>query len=146
MKIFEAQLHASRLRALSLAILIVSAVFFLVSALKSITWAVHGDTTALAPLAQSIQHLIHLIYEKTDYLSWVWQVAPVVNPRKINTAGNYGFLFITCCAALGRLMLDSSNHLSARIKKTIRRVEELGWEQSLLAQQGVMSGQKADVL
>lgn len=146
MKIFEEKRRVSRMRALSLIILSVSAVVFLVSALKSIAWAVHSDTTALASLAQGIQRLIHLVYEKTQFLSWVWQVAPVVNPRELNSSGNYGVLFITCCGALGHLMLDSANHLSVRIKKTIRRVEEFGWEQALLAQQGLASGQKPDVL
>lgn len=146
MKIFEAQRRVSRLRALSLVIIIVSALFFLVSALKSIAWAVQGDTTALASFAHEIQRLIYLVYEKTQVLSWVWHVAPVVNPRELNSSGNYGFLFVTCCGALGRLMLDSAHHLSARIKKIICRVEEQGWEQALLAQQGLVYGQKRDVL
>lgn len=146
MKIFEAQHRVSRLRALSLLILIVSGVFFLIAALKSMAWAIHGDTTALAPLTQGIQRLIQLIYEKTDFLPWVWHAAPVVNPREFNSAGNYGFLFIACCVALGRLMLDSANHLRARINKTILRVEEAGWEQSLLAEQGLAFGQRPDVL
>lgn len=146
MKIIQAQRRASRLRILSLAILIGFVLIFLVSGLKSIAWAVQGDTTALAPLAQGIQRLIYFVYEKTQLFSWVWHVAPVVNPRELNSSGNYGFLFVTCCGALGRVMLDSANHLSARIKKTILRIEEQGWEQGLLAQQGIVSEQKPDVL
>jgi hypothetical protein len=44
------------------------------------------------------------------------------------------------------LIWDSASHLAARIKRTIQRVEELGWEQTLLGQQGQFAGQKPDVL
>ncbi len=146
MKILEAQRRVSRLRAFSLAALVASSIFLLVTGLKSIAWGVQGDTTALAPVAHGIQRLVHFVYEQTQFLSWAWQVAPIANPRDLNSPGNYGLLFIACCGALGRLMWDSAAHLSSRIKKTIRRVEEFGWEQALLAQQGLVSGQKPDVL
>lgn len=43
-------------------------------------------------------------------------------------------------------MWDSASSLSSRIKKTILKVEELGWEQELMAQRGQIAGAKPDVL
>lgn len=146
MKISEAQRRVSRLRALSWIILIVSVVFILISALKSIAWAVEGNASVLAPLTQGLQRLVYVAYEKTQALNWVWRIAPVINQRELNSSGNYGFLFLICVGALGRLMLDSANHLSARIKRVILRVEEQGWEQALHTQQGRVTEQKPDAL
>jgi hypothetical protein len=146
MKIYEAQHRVWRLRAISLTVLVAFSGFLMVAGLKSIAWAVQGDSTAFAPFAQGVLRIIRALYEKTQFLSWGWQVAPIANPRELNSPGNYGFLFIICCGALGRVMWDSASHLSARIKKTLLRVEELGWEQSLLAQQGLVSREKPDAL
>ncbi|MEC5400106.1 YniB family protein [Uliginosibacterium sp. H1] len=146
MRIYEAQRRVWRLRAISSVVLVAFSAVLLISGLKSIAWAVQGDATAFAPVARGVLRIIHVLYEKTQFLSWGWQVAPIANPRELNSSGNYGFLFIICCVALGRLMWDSASHLSARIRKTILRVEELGWEQALLAQQGLAVGQKPDVL
>lgn len=146
MKISEAQRRVSKLRALSWVTLIVSVVFILVSVLKSVAWAVDGSASALAPVTQGIQRLVYLAYENTQALNWVWRIAPVINQRELNSSGNYGFLFLICVGALGRLMLDSANHLSARIKRVILRVEEQGWEQALHTQQGRVTEQKPDAL
>lgn len=43
-------------------------------------------------------------------------------------------------------MWDSASHLSLRVKKTIQRVEELGWERELMGQSGQISEGKPDVL
>jgi len=55
-------------------------------------------------------------------------------------------LFIALCGAIGRIMWDSAANLSARVAKTIRKVEELGWEQELMGQKGHVAGAKPDVL
>jgi hypothetical protein len=43
-------------------------------------------------------------------------------------------------------MWSSASHLASRISQTIQRVEESGWEQALLAQQGQVIGAKPDIL
>ena len=146
MKLLEAQRRVKRSRAVALVVLVVSSIFIVVSGLKSVGWAVHGDTTPFAVVGNAIQRLVYYVFEQTQFLSWVWQVAPIANPRELNSTGNLGFFFIASCGALGRLMWDSASHLSRRIKETIRRVEEVGWEQSLLAKQGQIAGRAPDVL
>ena len=95
-----------------------------------------GDTTAFSSLSLGVQRLVYFIYEKTQFVSWFWEWAPVINPKEPNTPGNLGFLFVVVCGAIGRTMWDSASSLSSRIKKTILKVEELGWEQELMAQWG----------
>ncbi|WP_167309963.1 YniB family protein [Ralstonia mannitolilytica] len=147
MKILEAKKHVTRLRIAGLIILACTFVLFAFAALKSLYFAMSDDRTAFSVISQAVQRLIYVIYEKTQFAELIWKAAPVVNPRDFNTTGNLGFLLIVLAGGMGRTMVDSAAHLSARIAKTIQRVEELGWEQSLLAQQGtVSSGGKPDVL
>ena len=104
------------------------------------------DTAAWFPLSQAIQRAVYFIYERTQFISWVWQWAPVINPKELNSSGNFGFLFIVFCNALGRIMWDSASRLKSRIDDNIKRVEERVWEQELLAQQGMVTGAKPDDL
>jgi hypothetical protein len=146
MKIIEAKKQVTRLRFVAVVIIGTSTLFFIFAALKSIYFLMEGDRTVFSSVSLALQRLIYFIYERTQFASWIWDLAPVVNPREINTAGNLGFCFIALCGAIGRIMWDSAAHLSSRIAKTIQRVEELGWEQALLAQQGIVAGMKPDVL
>lgn len=146
MKIYESQRRVWYLRTVSFLIMIVSSLFLLISALKSIAWSANGDTTAFASVGNDFIRVINKVYENTLFLSEVWRIAPVLNFEKINSSATYGFIFIACCIWLGRLMWDSANHLSMRIKNVIRRVEEFGWEKVILEQQGLVPGQRPDVL
>lgn len=146
MKIIEAKKRVTHLRLLSVVVMCTAVLFFSCAALKSIYFAMTGDTTAFSVVSRAVQRLVYFIYERTQFVSWVWDVAPIINPRELNTSGNLGFFFIAVCGAIGRIMWDSAAHLSSRIAKTIQRVEELGWEQALLAQQGIVAGAKPDVL
>lgn len=105
-----------------------------------------GDATALFPLSQAVQNAVYFVYKRTQFVSWVWELAPVINPLEINTSGNFGFLFIAICGALGRILWDNATHLSSRIAQTIQRVEELEWKQELMGQRGQLPGTKPDVL
>lgn len=126
--------------------MLVSVLFFTFATLKSIYFSMAGDTTALSSLSRGVQRMIYFIYERTKFFSYFWEWAPVINPKEPNTPGNLGFLFVVVCGAIGRTMWDSASSLSWRIKKTIQKVEELGWEQELMAQRGQIAGAKPDVL
>jgi len=123
-----------------------SGILFILAALKSVYFSMAGDASAFTGISQAVQRLVQLIYDKTQFLSLFWKWAPVVNPQALNTPGNYGMLFITLCGAIGHIMWDSAANLSARIAKTIQKVEELGWEQELMGQKGLASGVKPDML
>lgn len=146
MKIYEARKRITRQRMLAIVIMLVSMLLLVCAALQSIYIAMAGDTTVFASLSRSIQRLVYFIIEKTQYVSWFWDFAPVINLKKPNTTGNFGFLFVVVCGAMGRMMWDSASSLSSRIKKILRRVEERGWEQELLSQGAQITGAKPDVL
>jgi hypothetical protein len=146
MKISEAQSRITRHRIFAAGVMITAMLLLAFAGLKSISFAVEGDQTALASLSQALQRLVYLIYERTQFALWFWEWSPVINPKELNTTGNWGFLFVVVCGAIGRTMWDSASNLSMRIKKTIQRVEELGWEQELMGQRGPFSIAKPDVL
>lgn len=146
MKIYEAKKRVTRQRILAMVVMVVSILFFACAALKSIYFSMAGETTAFSSLSLGVQRLVYFIYEKTQFFSWFWECAPVINPKEPNTPGNLGFLFVVVCGAIGRTMWDSASSLSSRIKKTILKVEEFGWEKELMAQRGQMTGAKPDAL
>jgi len=146
MKIFEAKQRITRHRTLSVVIMAIFGILIILAALKSIYFSMAGDASAFTAISQAIQRLVQLVYDKTQFLSLFWQWAPVINPQVLNTPGNYGMLFIALCVAIGRIMWDSAANLSARVAKTIRKIEELGWEQELMGQKGHVTGAKTDVL
>jgi hypothetical protein len=146
MKIIEAKKRIARQRLTALAVMTVAALFAVCAGLKSIYFAFDGDTSAFAGLSQGVQRLVRFIYEHTQFVSWVWDLAPVVSQKELDSPGNFGFLFIICCVVVGRMMWDSATNLSSRIAGIIKRVEELGWERELLGQQGLIAGAKPDVL
>jgi hypothetical protein len=146
MKIYEASNRVTRQRIIAAVVMLVSILLFACAALKSIYFYMGGDTTVFSSLSRAVQRMVYYIYENTQFFSWFWDWAPVINPKELNTSGNLGFLFVIVCGAIGRTMWDSASNLSLRIKKTIQKIEELGWEQELLAQRGQVAGSKPDVL
>jgi hypothetical protein len=146
MKISEAKSRITRHRIFATSVMTTTMLLLACAALKSIYFSVDGDTTALSSLSRAIQRLVYFIYERTQFVSWFWEWAPVIKPKELNTTGNWGFLFVVVCGAIGRTIWDSASNLSSRIKKTIQRVEELGWEQELMGQNGQITGAKPDIL
>ncbi len=146
MKIFEAKKRVMRLRIVATIIMAISALFIICGAMKGIYAGVAGDASPFQFLSQGIQKAVFFVYERTQIISWIWKFAPTLNPQQFNSPGTLGFLFVTCCGAIGRVMWNSASHLANRIAKTIQRIEELGWEQALLKQQGLLTSVNADVL
>lgn len=146
MTILEAKKWIKMQRSLAAAIWVISALLFACAALKSIHVSMEGGTTALSPLTHGIQRGVYSIYQATQFASMLWEWAPVLNPQVLNTSGNFGFLLIVIAGAIGRMIWASAADLSARIAKTIKKVEELGWEQELRGQRGQITNAKPDVL
>ena len=146
MKIHEAKKRVKAHRTIAIILIIVSALFAACSILKSLYFAMEADASPFSSISNVIRQIIYFIYEQTQFVSWVWEQAPVTNPKELNTSGNFGFLLVACCGALGLMMWDSASDLASRIRQTIRKVEEIGWEQSLLIQQGLSRGEKPDML
>jgi len=134
------------LRIIATMIMTISAFFFVCGAMKGLYAGVAENASIFQFLSHWIQKTIFFVYERTQIISWIWKLAPRLNPQVLNSPGTLGFLFVTCCGAIGRVMWNSASHLANRIAKTIQRVEELGWEQALLKQQGLLSSVNADIL
>lgn len=145
MKVADAKRRVLILRVASLVLLVGSTLFLNISCLKLLAWTAQGDASGFASISRFVHSVINTLFEHTRFLSWVWQVAPVGNLRQLNTAGNFGMLLIICCGAFGRLIWDSASRLSTRIKKTLQRVEERGWELALSGQDAA-ERPKPDVL
>jgi len=146
MKIIEAKKRVTHLRLFSVVVMCIAALFFLCAALKSIYFAMAGDTTAFSVVSRTVQRIVNFVYQRTQFVSLVWDLAPIINLREFNSSGNLIFFFIAVCGAIGHATWDSAAHLSSRIAKTIQRVEELSWEQTLQCQQGMVPGRELDVL
>jgi hypothetical protein len=147
MTLGQANNQVKWLRILSIMIAIVVTLLFTGAILKSLYSAMDGDSSIFSVITQVVQEAIYLVYEKTQWASLIWKWSPTINPNELNSSGNCGFLFIVCCGVVARMIWDSTSCLSARIKKTILRVEELKWEQSLLEQEGIYLGaNKQDIL
>jgi len=146
MKISEAQKYVTKQRIIAAGVTVLNMLFFACATLKTIYYSLNGDTTPLHSLSLGGQHLIYAIYQKTQFAGWCWEWAPIINPKVWNTLGNFGFFFIALVLGIGRTMWDSANHLSARIRNTIKKVEELGWQQELLKQTEPTKNIKIDAL
>src|SRR6266702_4400323 len=146
MKISEAQRRVTTLRIISTIIIATSVLLLVCGTLKGLYAGMAEDSGPFQFLSQAIQKAVFFVYERTQIISGVWKLAPTLNPQVLNSSGNFGFLFVTCCGAIGRVMWNSASHLANRITKTIQRVEELKWEQTLLTEQGQLAGVKPDVL
>lgn len=146
MKIYQAKKWVKIQRTLAVIIMATSTMFLVFTALKSIYFSMNGDATAFASISQGIQRGIYFIYQRTQFLSWFWETAPIFTPKVLNTSGNFGLLFIAVCGAIGRIIWDSATNLSNRISKTILKVEEIGWERELMKQNGQIQTEKVDLL
>lgn len=144
--IHRARQRIFKQRILAACIMLLSLLLFVCAALKGLYFSFNNDNTALAPVSHTIQSLVYLIYQRTNFLMWFWNLAPVPTSRALNVPGNWGLLFVLVFGVIGRTMWDSAASLSARIRKTLAKVEELGWERELMAQQGITSNGSHDTL
>jgi hypothetical protein len=71
------------------------------------------------------------IYQKTQFLSALWEYAPTLNYPNIFVEDNLKFAAVICTFVLGIIMRDSGIHLSNRINKVRQKAEEKIWEKSL---------------
>jgi len=146
MKIGDAQKGVKRRYVIGVFTMIISALFILCSIMKTTYLGIHGDRSAFATLTARLEDFINFVYQNTQFISLIWDWAPVYKPKELNDSGNLEFAICAWCYLTGQLIFSSGSTLSARIKKTKDRVEELLWEQSLLRDEGVTTGAKPDIL
>lgn len=145
MTIFEAMRVVRRRKAISICVICIAFLFLMFGALKSFAWAASTDLSMLAPMTRAGHELVIMFYQRTQFLSWFWEFSPILSLTDLNSAGNYGFLFLLVCMFLMRMIWDSAIHLEHRIKSTLRQAEEQSWERQL-SHSGVTTQKNSTVL
>ncbi len=112
-------------------ILLTSGTLILMSLLLSLYNTSINDTSAFKAISQGIATIIAIIYQKTQFMKFMWQYAPPLHYPDIFTIHNLKFLAILSSLVIGGIMRDSGNHLAQRINKAIKNAEERQWENSL---------------
>lgn len=146
MNLAQAKTRVTVCRFIGFTIMFTTAVAFVLSILNSLFAGLDGDTTPFAELSQSIQRGIYYLYQNSQQISFMWEIAPIIEPRNLNSTGNYYFLLIIFSHMIGRIFWQYANDLSARIKDTLKRVEGLNWENDLRRKSGVPTTDKVDIL
>jgi len=146
MKISEAINRVKVLKRSSVLIMVATSLLFTCSVLKSAYIALGNDSTPFAIIGQAVQRVIYDVYDNTQFISPVWQAAPIILLHEINSVGNLEVLLILLFGFIGKVMWDSAAHLSVRIAGVIKRVEEMGWERALMEGKNLPEGGKPDIL
>lgn len=90
-----------------------------------------NDTSIFQAISKLLNQGVVFVYQKTQFLSLLWEYAPELHYPEIFVEGNLKFAAVVCAFILGMVMRDSGIHLSRRINKVRQRAEEKVWEQSL---------------
>lgn len=90
-----------------------------------------NDTSIFQAVSKLLNLGVVFVYQKTQFLSLLWEYAPELHYPEIFVEGNLKFAAVICAFILGMIMRDSGIHLSRRINKVRQRAEEKVWEQSL---------------
>jgi len=124
----------------------IAILFIFCSTLKGIYFSAQENTSPFFTIFRMIQNFVYFIYEHTQFISWIWKHAPIINFQTPTAIGNLSFILIAIIGGIGRIIWDSASHLSMRINNTILKVEEFGWEQELMKKDGQHRDFNSDVL
>ena len=95
MKIVDAKKRVVHLRIAAVVIIVISVLFLFCGGLKGIYFVVSQDNTMTAGISRAVQRIIDFVYERTQFISWVWKTAPAPNLEKLNTPSNYGWVSVS---------------------------------------------------
>lgn len=108
-----------------------ASLFVLTGALKAAYAILASDTTAMSRISLGLASLIWQIYDHTRVIEWVWRWAPMPDSRKLNSAGNFGFVFCLCIGFIGSYLWGSASSLQNEIAKALERAQRKRWEREL---------------
>lgn len=150
MKLGQARIRVTRMRIISIMLGIVSGLIVVIGFIKGFYYYAESlNAAALPPLARLTafaKHGIELLYAGTPFLGLFWSNAPLAAPYDLNWPGNYWLIFWAAVFMISQSIWSAASRLNQRIRACIKRVEELGWDQELLGQMGVVQGVKPDVM
>ena len=112
MKLSDAIKKSKRQKIIGWAISLVSFVLLLMSFALYIYYSSKNDTSIFQALSRLLNQDVVFIYQKTQFLSLLWEYAPELHYPDIFVEGNLKFAAVVCAFMLGIIMRDSGNHLS----------------------------------
>ena len=131
MKLSEAIKKSKRQKNIGWTISLVSFVLLLMSFALYIYHSSKNDTSIFQAISKLLNQGVVFIYQKTQFLSLLWEYAPELHYPDIFVEANLKFAAVICAFMLGIVMRDSGVYLSRRINKVRQRAEEKLWEKSL---------------
>ena len=111
-------------RVLGTLIGLISFTVLIISVLKFFYFRLDGDGTFSALFSNLIKKLIHIIYEKTQFLSCIWELAPVPNHLNLSDQGNIHFLSVYCIFFIGIALKSAGDKLAKRLLNIREQIEE----------------------
>ncbi|WP_419687524.1 YniB family protein [Burkholderia theae] len=150
MKLGQARNRVVYMRIVAASLWVISALIFFIGFIKGLYYFLDASSpSTLPPIAQltvTIKKCIELLYAYTPFLHPIWTNAPLAAPYDLKWPGNYWLIFWAATGFVSQSIWGAASHLNQRIKASIKRVEELGWDQELLRQMGAVHGTKPDVM
>lgn len=68
------------------------------------------------------------------FTAFVWDLSPTLNLRDPGLVGSGGFLLCYAVFLLGSYLCGRANRIKLRVAETMRRVEEMMWQEALRVQ------------
>jgi hypothetical protein len=131
MTLTRAKTKATRQIVVGLVLMLVALVLLLMTLTLTVYQSTYNDQSLLRGLANLVNRLAVAIYQKTQFLAPVWEIAPVFHFPDMLVEDNLKPLAILGVLILGVVMLDSGVNLKRRINRARRRADEKGWERDL---------------
>jgi hypothetical protein len=108
---------------------------FLMGSLQFIDVGFDGAVPAVVEINHPLKRLAHAIYDSTQFLEPLWQLAPVPDPRLPLSPPSIFFGFCYMAGFLGASLLRSASRLAERLRGADRAIEDELMRESLRSKQ-----------
>jgi len=106
------------------ALLAITSVSTVVSALKMFYFGLDGGDQFSHILAQPIKQLVYFIYQNTHLIEYFWQYSPLPTPKLLLTSHNIYFLVGYLFIFVALSFIASAKSLSARLVAIDKQIED----------------------
>jgi len=110
-------------RILGFAIGLIAFLSLAVSLLKFIYFRLDDGTRFGSAIAAPFKRLVSVIYENTQFLSFLWEYSPVPNQLNLADVGNLYFLLTYVAIFIGFALKTSGDKLAKRLAKIREQIE-----------------------
>lgn len=114
-------------------LVVLSAIVVIIGLLKFLYSGLDSGGPLLVPLAQFIKRLVNAVYTSTQFLSPIWNNAPIPDPQAPLSSSSMGFMLWYFGVFLGASIVSSANKLAARLRHINEQIENQLIHESMLA-------------